>query len=221
MIGVMDRDGATLTPSQCGIGLIDPPVVNSDLCYELASLPAGAASPSTKLVGSDCRTYSILGLVQAGETTTTLAYNAGAQELVYTDEDGGVTIISLAALLDDINVASVAYDPGTGILTITETDATVHNINVGSSPASAINSIVGDGTVGNPLQLIGDSLALGTGMFYGTNALGVKGWYSFSPTVSVSGGNLTVTIGGIASAPLAGLLTEDAFGVDLGYLLPL
>lgn len=221
MLGVMQRDGAVIGPSMCGVGLVDPPAPSSDTCEDIMSFPVGIPTPATQLVGADCRVYTVLDIVQSGETTTTLGYNAGTQELVYTDEDGGVTIISLSALLDDINVANVSYNPGTGILTITETDLTVHNVNVGTSPTSVVNSIIGDGTPGNPLQLSGDLLAPGAGRYYGTNNLGVKGWYAFSPTVSILGGNLTVTIGGVTSPALAGILTEDAFGVDLGYLLPL
>lgn len=38
--------------------------------------------------------------------------------------------------------------------------------------------------------------------------------------LSIAGGVLTVTVNGVSDS-LAGVLVEDAFGVDLGYLLPL
>lgn len=230
MLALMQRDGAVIGPSLCGIGLVDPPPVGNDVCEEIQAFPAGVPDDDTSLVGSDCRVYNIMDLVQVGETTTTLAYNALTYELTYVDEDGGVTIIDLSALAGggggpDINVASVSYNPVTGDLTITETDASTYTVNVGTSPVSAINSIIGNGTPGTPIQLSGDLLAPGIGRYYGTNGAGTKGWYTFSPSVAYNNltGELTVTVAGISSTPLdiQGDLLEDTFGVDLGYMLPL
>lgn len=223
MLAVMARDGAVIGPSLCGIGIVTPPVITSDTCADIQLFPLAAATPGTVLVGADCNRYTLLDVVQTGETLTTISFNGGTNILSYVDEDGVTTLIDLSALAGggpDVNVASVTYNPLTGILTITETDLTTYPINIANNPVTTVNSIVGDGE-GAPIQLSGDLLAPGAGRFYGTDGAGVKGWYSISPTITSVGGATTITIGGAASPILSGLLLEDVFGLDLGYLLPL
>lgn len=48
----------------------------------------------------------------------------------------------------------------------------------GSGTVSVADSIVGDGSSGNPLKLSGDSASPGNSKLYGTNSSGVLGWYA-------------------------------------------
>lgn len=70
------------------------------------------------------------------------------------------------------------------------------------------DSITGAGTAASPLQLSGDSAAPGNNMVYGTNASGVKGWYT-------GGGGGSTTLAGLSdvsiSSPTSGqVLTYNA-----------
>lgn len=47
----------------------------------------------------------------------------------------------------------------------------------GLTSVAVLNSITGDGTVGTPIQLVGDTASPGNTMLYGTNGSGTKGWY--------------------------------------------
>lgn len=70
-------------------------------------------------------------VVDLNETVTSLAYNAGTNELTFTDESGTATVVDLTALAVDINVASLTYNPVTGEIVLTETDGTTHVIDIG------------------------------------------------------------------------------------------
>jgi len=57
------------------------------------------------------------------------------------------------------------------------------------SAALTINSVEGDGTLGNEIQLVNDELSPGNDEYYGTDAAGVKGFF---PLPAASGSALTI-----------------------------
>lgn len=61
--------------------------------------------------------------VQAAETTTTLTYNSTTKVLTYTNEDGVVQNVDLAALATDIYVNGGTFNSATMTLTLTDNDA--------------------------------------------------------------------------------------------------
>ena len=65
--------------------------------------------------------------------------------------------VDISALYADINVDTVTWDAPTYVLTLTETDGTVHTLNLAALIAittadSLTITLTGDGTVGSPLQ---------------------------------------------------------------------
>jgi hypothetical protein len=77
---------------------------------------------------------------------------------------------------------------------------------VASFTAATTNSIQGNGTGGNQLQLVGDSAAPGASRYYGTNGSGTKGFhaitvYDGSETKVQAGTNVTVTGSGTVGSP--------------------
>lgn len=66
------------------------------------------------------------GVTAINETITTLVDNNDGT-LTYTSEDGSTTVIDLNI---DVNVANLSYDNVTKVITLTETDSTIHTINI-------------------------------------------------------------------------------------------
>lgn len=109
--------------------------------------------------------------------TNVLALDTTAKTLTSTVNGVPSSAIDVSALIADINVDTVTWDQGTFILKLTETDGTIHEINLESLiPVAVDMSITGDGTQAAPLKLDGDEAAPGAFKVYGTDATGVKGW---------------------------------------------
>lgn len=78
------------------------------------------------------------------------------------------------------------------------------------------NSVSGLGTAGSPLQLVNDALAPGNSFYYGTSAVGVKGFFAlpvFVETVfaAVNANGIAWTAGGVSGhAPTANLVLNPA-----------
>lgn len=90
--------------------------------------------------------------------------------------------VTITGTIADINVDTFTWNQGQHILKLTETDGTIHTIDLSSLVASSVSgSIQGDGTSANPLKLAGDQTAPGPNMVYGTNAAGEKGYFSAQP----------------------------------------
>jgi hypothetical protein len=102
------------------------------------------------------------------ETLTTLdsATLNGSNVLTiqYTGENGLPQSVSvnLSSLATDINIASMAYNPLTGVITITETDSTIHTVDIGPTLAT------------NGLQMIGNDIGLGGSLIQATNIDGLS-----------------------------------------------
>lgn len=82
--------------------------------------------------------------IQANETTTSLAYDAGTTTLTYTDEDGTATPIDLSALTTDIYVTGATITAG--ILTLTDNDSGTADVTVDLT--AYVNSVVEDESAG-------------------------------------------------------------------------
>lgn len=135
-----------------------------------ANAQAGAVGTSIKFAREDHR---------HAETLTSLTYNPSAKVLTYVAENGVATNLDLSALAIDMTVSGATYNATTGFLTLTES-AGGPTVTVDLSSLKAVGtggSIVGDGA-GSTIQLSGDMATPGNLMLYGTNAAGVKGWYS-------------------------------------------
>ncbi|MFK7942353.1 MAG: hypothetical protein AB8B85_05480 [Paracoccaceae bacterium] len=70
--------------------------------------------------GTDGGAFMNQAVIQANETTTTLAYNAGTTTLTFTDEDGAATNIDLSALTTDIYVTGASI--AAGVITFSDND---------------------------------------------------------------------------------------------------
>ncbi len=142
----------------------------------------------------------------------------------YTDEDGvtnNVTV-DLSALAIDINTASFTYNPLTGDLVITETDGSVHTVDIGPfvetvttlTNTQATGNIIGtytneDGTVVNiretPLTVVDSGLI----------DLSTSGTADHTLTATIlpgSAGDVLTTVGGVPTwqAPVAGAQTPNS-----------
>jgi trimeric autotransporter adhesin len=152
-------------------------------------------------------TASVLGGVKKGVNvsiaadgtisapTTTLVWNGATKILTFTDETGAVHNLNLSALAIDLTVTGATYAVSTGILTLVEAGGTNVTVDLSALKAvNATNSVTGNGN-GTSLQLDGDAALPGATKLYGTNALGVKGWYS-QPVVSpVTSGDIITALG--------------------------
>ncbi len=78
------------------------------------------------------------------------------------------------------------------------------------------NSVSGLGTAGSPLQLVNDALAPGNSLYYGTNGVGVKGFFALPVLVetvfaAVNADGLLWTAGGVnGHAPTLNLVLDPA-----------
>lgn len=91
--------------------------------------------------------------------------------------------VSVSAFYADINVNSVSWNPTTHVLTILETDLTLHDIDLSVLVLSAVQaSLTGDGSSSSPIRLLGDVTTPGNYRIYGTDGNGNKGWISVIPT---------------------------------------
>lgn len=84
------------------------------------------------------------GKLKLAETVTSLAYNSGTTTLTFTDEDGGVTNIDLAALTTDIYVNGASLSGDTLILT--DNDGETPNVVVDLSSFRGSVTVNGNGT---------------------------------------------------------------------------
>lgn len=98
------------------------------------STPGGASLTST--VNGVASTLNLTPLIQAGETTTTLAYNGLTGDLTYTDEDGVATVLNIPV---ENFLASASYNSTTNILTMTLADATTVTVD--------LTDIIGSGSL--------------------------------------------------------------------------
>lgn len=62
----------------------------------------------------------------------------------------------------------------------------------GLSTVNVLDSVTGDGSVGSPLKLVGDTASPTASQYYGTNAGSTRGWYNLP---GGGGGSLTITDG--------------------------
>lgn len=201
--------GAAGTKVQANLGA---GLVFNGTLIELAALPVVLSNPSgpnlqTTVNGNVSNVLDLTPAIQAGETTTTLAYNPTTKILTYTNEDGVAANIDLSALAVDIYVDGATYNAATMVLTLTDTsgatpDVTVSLADLKKVVTAATNSITfsGTGESSNPL----------------TANLNVD---------PVAGNLLTVTGSGVAVNPTAvtALATVDAKslqGVHLFYAFP-
>ena len=104
-----DQDGNTTTVNMCCDDVVTTFVPNADgtITY---------TNEAGEVVTSILPAETVTPLVDNGDGTYT-----------YTDEAGNETVISTTV---DVNVDFVSYDPATKTITITETDGTVHPINI-------------------------------------------------------------------------------------------
>ena len=120
-------------------------VTNSTTTPNFISIPLSSLNINTTLVdnGNGTATYTneagvattiTLGLPETQTTLDSATLTAGnLLEIQYTGENGTPQTVSvdLSTLAIDINVASVAYNPLNGEITLTETDGSVHTIDIG------------------------------------------------------------------------------------------
>lgn len=83
----------------------------------------------------------------------------------------------------------------------------------GLSTVSVTDSITGNGSVGSPLKLIGDTASPTASQYYGTNAGSTRGWYNLPG----GGGSLTVTDG---THSVAGTTSITFSGATVGGTTP-
>jgi hypothetical protein len=84
-----------------------------------------------------------------------------------------------------------------GLLSATQFNQLTNLVNNGLLSS---NSITGNGVIGTPFQLVNDSAVPGNNFYYGTNALGVKGYYAITSGVT----NL-----GYTASPTNGIITNS------------
>jgi len=65
------------------------------------------------------------------------------------------------------------------------------NILNGNVQVLTTNSVAGDGTLGNELQLVNDAAAPGNNFYYGTDGTGTKGWFTADNLSSILTGDFT------------------------------
>lgn len=131
---------------------------------------------------------------------TSVAMNLDPVAKTLTTTVNGVTStpLDISGLTTDINVGTVEWNASTYVFKLTETDGTIHNLDLSSLVASSVqHSITGSGTVQSPLQLVGDVANPGNWKVYGTNAAGVRGWLATLP--AAASGN---TVANVQSVPL-------------------
>ena len=208
-IGVMEAnkihvkiDGTTLVRSAAGVVSVNPTALATT---NVLDNPSAANLRST--VNGVAGTLDLTPLIQAGETNTTLTYNAATKTLTYTNEDGLIATIDLSALAADIFVTGGTYDPATMVLTLSDNDGVTPNITINLADlkkvtTQASNSIAftGTGEASSPLQanLVVDPIA--------GNLL----------TVSATGAKVAPA----AVTALATVDVQDAFGVHQFYAFP-
>lgn len=206
-IGVLEANKIHVRP---GPGIVHGPAfvdLRADIPTILAastnalSTPGGANLTST--VNGVASTLDLTPLIQASETTTTLAYNGLTGDLTYTDEDGVATVINLPV---ENFLASAAYNSTTNTLTLTLVD--------GSTVAVDLTDIIGTGS----LTSTTDVLTV-TG---GTNATVANVSIAVSDMVGATGA--VNGVHGLAPAPAAGdqdkVLTGDGTWRTVASLLP-
>jgi len=72
-------------------------------------------------------------------------------------------------IFTDNGGGSYTYNPGDG--------TAVTNFSTSGSTVNSTNSVTGDGSVGDPLQLVNDNVAPGNSYYYGTDGAGTKGFF--------------------------------------------
>lgn len=122
------------------------------------------------------------------DVLTTLTYDAGAGTITYTDENGGTSIIPVAAV--DINVQSASL-AGT-VLTVTETDGTLNSVDLGALASTFLANADGsftlaspNGNITIPAHVPSSVTDLGNGVY--THDDGSGNTQNIDTTVSVSG----------------------------------
>lgn len=184
-------------------------------CEQTGSIVETVTTLIDTITGNKIGTYTNeLGVsVDINETVTSLTYNAGTNELTFTDESGVATVVDLTALAVDINVASLTYNPVTGEIILTETDATVHTIDIGP-PVSQFD--IADGNLNTETVLGGDTITfLGDGVLL-ESVISATDTVTYQPIGGAPGDVLTTDAGGaVVWAPPGGGVEPaltDAFG---------
>jgi hypothetical protein len=78
----------------------------------------------------------------------------------------------------------------------------------GATAVNVADSIQGDGSVGNPLELVGDAASPGNNKLYGTNGSGARGWYAQPAGGSISVTDGTNTVSGATSLRFNGAVVS-------------
>lgn len=96
--------------------------------------PAISTDPNNILtLGTDGETFLDCTAVKGCETVTSISYDASTYEMTFLDENGDSTVVNLAALAADIFVTGATYDATTGVLTLTDNDASTPDVIVNLS----------------------------------------------------------------------------------------
>lgn len=191
-------------------GKFSTPVSLSDLLAQGNNIFGFAATNNTAtLTYSDANGDEKSAEIVLVETNE-LALDPVAKTLTSTVNGVASAPIDITALVADINVDTVAWDQGTFILTLTETDGTVHTLDLASLvPVTADMSIKGTGTDTDPLKLDGDEAAPGNSKYYGTDGAGTKGYHVLPAGTKVEEATDAITAEVVEDIPLEGYGDES------------
>lgn len=137
--------GPTIKPAGISANKYDVNIDNDTLKQN-----AGVISVNTSTT-LGTKSAALEAMVQAFETTTTLAYNSTTKVISYTNEDGTIVTIDLSSLAVDVFVNGATYDAATMVLTLSDNSGTTPNITINLSElkkvaTSGSNSVTWTGT---------------------------------------------------------------------------
>jgi len=185
--------GGTVTNIATGTGLSGGPITTTGtINLALNNL----AEKTGSLVGAD-RLVGVSGTAHFSETISGIQLSIFNNDLGWTTNTGTVTSVSAGAGLSFTTITStgsiILGTPSTvGISTLNSVSGSTHTHVLDLSGRTLIGqfSITGGGTLGadRTFYLVGDSASPGNSMFYGTSAVGSRGWYALE--------NQTITLVG-------------------------
>lgn len=132
-------DGITNTTITADFAFIDIPESQTDIVT--GQLTGNTIATHTAVDGT------VFDIKETITSVGTVTLSGNILTIPFTDEAGVTTnrTVDLTPLAIDINVASVVYNPLTGEITLTETDGTVHTIDIGPTVITS-DTVTGQAT---------------------------------------------------------------------------